>query len=204
MKDAKAFKKRVEDDELSFKPIGKRIGQYGRRLVAPATSKGKGKASEDGKAWESCEPDAEGAVVYEAWTVSLSRISQRLSSSRCRPRQAMPVSKTCYGECRSSSYSTSKLELSSKKTTRTGSLSFCMLVPSSFRLRADFPRRYEKRKRPSPTDESQTIDTYHFAGYSSIYSFLHYPDQVRLRLSQFIILPPFQGAGHGCECSFLN
>lgn len=70
LKDAKAFKKRVEEDELSFKPIGTRIGQYGRRLVAPATSKGKGKASEDGKAWESCEPDAEGAVVYEAWTVS--------------------------------------------------------------------------------------------------------------------------------------
>jgi histone acetyltransferase 1 len=56
---------------------------------------------------------------------------------------------------------------------------------------------------------------YHFAGYTSVYPFWHYPDQIRLRLrsvtsslsppqpppaltpSQFVILPPYQHAGHG-------
>lgn len=40
---------------------------------------------------------------------------------------------------------------------------------------------------------------YHFVGYTSLYNFWFYPDRTRLRLSQFIILPPYQGQGHGAE-----
>ncbi|MBW0496393.1 hypothetical protein O181_036108 [Austropuccinia psidii MF-1] len=39
--------------------------------------------------------------------------------------------------------------------------------------------------------------SYHFCGYVSLYSFYHYPSSIRLRLSQFIILPPYQSIGHG-------
>lgn len=52
---------------------------------------------------------------------------------------------------------------------------------------------YERRKRPGTH-----ISTYHFVGYVSVYPFWCYPDQVRLRLSQFVILPPYQQQGHGC------
>ncbi|TFK72215.1 histone acetyltransferase type B catalytic subunit [Pluteus cervinus] len=43
------------------------------------------------------------------------------------------------------------------------------------------------------------LATYHFAGYSSLYPFYHFPEKVRLRLSQFVILPPYQRAGHGSQ-----
>lgn len=40
---------------------------------------------------------------------------------------------------------------------------------------------------------------YHFVGYTSLYNFWFYPSWHRLRLSQFVILPPFQMQGHGSE-----
>lgn len=52
--------------------------------------------------------------------------------------------------------------------------------------------RFEKRRRPN-----SDIETYHFVGYTSLYPFWCYPDLVRLRLSQFVILPPYQHLGHG-------
>ncbi|KIJ17147.1 hypothetical protein PAXINDRAFT_73216, partial [Paxillus involutus ATCC 200175] len=41
--------------------------------------------------------------------------------------------------------------------------------------------------------------TYHFIGYSSLYNFYCFPENVRMRLSQFVILPPYQRQGHGSE-----
>jgi histone acetyltransferase 1 len=40
-------------------------------------------------------------------------------------------------------------------------------------------------------------EIYEFVGYSSYYPFYHYPDLTRMRISQFMILPPFQRQGHG-------
>jgi histone acetyltransferase 1 len=36
-------------------------------------------------------------------------------------------------------------------------------------------------------------------GYCTVYPFYGYPDRTRLRISQFIILPPFQKQGHGSK-----
>ena len=72
--------------------------------------------------------------------------------------------------------------------------------------------RYEKRKRRT----TPVTETYHFIGYSSLYPFYCFPDKVRLRLrfaslfsptnaspdtlpSQFVIVPPYQHQGHGCQ-----
>ncbi|RXK37212.1 histone acetyltransferase type B catalytic subunit [Tremella mesenterica] len=55
----------------------------------------------------------------------------------------------------------------------------------------EFITLYERRTR------STGEDTYHFVGYTSVYPFWCYPDSVRLRLSQFVILPPYQQLGHG-------
>ncbi|KAJ7632131.1 histone acetyltransferase type B catalytic subunit [Roridomyces roridus] len=54
---------------------------------------------------------------------------------------------------------------------------------------------YEKRKRRT----SPNVSTYHFVGYSSLYPFYCYPEKIRLRLSQFVILPPYHRSGHGSE-----
>ncbi|KAI9446791.1 acyl-CoA N-acyltransferase [Lactarius indigo] len=57
----------------------------------------------------------------------------------------------------------------------------------------EFVVLYEKRKRrTTPITES-----YHFVGYSSLHPFYCFPDKVRLRLSQFVIVPPYQHQGHG-------
>ncbi|KAJ7349073.1 histone acetyltransferase type B catalytic subunit [Mycena albidolilacea] len=59
----------------------------------------------------------------------------------------------------------------------------------------EFAVLYEKRKRRG----APHITTYHFVGYSSLYPFYCFPERVRLRLSQFVILPPYYRAGHGSE-----
>ncbi|KAJ7184360.1 acyl-CoA N-acyltransferase [Mycena filopes] len=59
----------------------------------------------------------------------------------------------------------------------------------------EFVVLYEKRKRRN----SPGVSTYHFAGYSSLYPFYCFPERVRMRLSQFVILPPYQRSGHGSE-----
>jgi len=38
---------------------------------------------------------------------------------------------------------------------------------------------------------------YEFVGYSSVYQFYTYPDLMRPRVAQMLILPPFQGQGLG-------
>ncbi|KAI8332482.1 acyl-CoA N-acyltransferase [Chlamydoabsidia padenii] len=38
---------------------------------------------------------------------------------------------------------------------------------------------------------------YDFVGYCSAYPFYCWPDKTRMRISQFLILPPFQNMGHG-------
>ncbi|GAA5844817.1 hypothetical protein JCM5353_003991 [Sporobolomyces roseus] len=57
--------------------------------------------------------------------------------------------------------------------------------------RWEFVTLFERRKRG---DDSTT---YHFVGYVSFYSFFCYPDTKRLRLAQFVTLPPYHGQGHG-------
>lgn len=47
--------------------------------------------------------------------------------------------------------------------------------------------------------QTQTGEAWHFVGYTSLYRFWCWPDRTRLRLSQFVILPPYQGQRHGSE-----
>ncbi|KAM9945140.1 hypothetical protein ACTFIT_003392 [Dictyostelium discoideum] len=48
--------------------------------------------------------------------------------------------------------------------------------------------------------EKRIIDgekRYGITGYSTIYNFYHHPEQTRARISQYLILPPYQRMGHG-------
>ncbi|KAG0380175.1 histone acetyltransferase 1 [Mortierella sp. AD032] len=40
-------------------------------------------------------------------------------------------------------------------------------------------------------------ETYNFVGYCNMYPYFYYPDQIRMRISQFLIMPPYQQQGHG-------
>lgn len=42
-------------------------------------------------------------------------------------------------------------------------------------------------------------NVYSLAGYSTVYDFFHYPDQIRRRVSQFLLFPPFQKKGLGSK-----
>ncbi|KAJ1960174.1 histone acetyltransferase 1, partial [Dimargaris xerosporica] len=46
-------------------------------------------------------------------------------------------------------------------------------------------------------DEDPDSATYALVGFTTTYRFYHYPDQERPRISQFLILPPYAGQGHG-------
>ena len=41
------------------------------------------------------------------------------------------------------------------------------------------------------------VTTYHIVGYTTLYKFLSYPEDWKMRLSQILILPPYQRVGHG-------
>ncbi|KAJ1737736.1 histone acetyltransferase 1 [Coemansia sp. Benny D160-2] len=45
----------------------------------------------------------------------------------------------------------------------------------------------------------QGSTSYSFVGYCTMYQFFHWPDRKRARISQFLVLPPFQGQGHGSQ-----
>ena len=44
---------------------------------------------------------------------------------------------------------------------------------------------------------TKNTTTYHIVGYTTLYKFLSYPNDWKMRLSQILILPPFQRSGHG-------
>eukprot|EP01080_Neovahlkampfia_damariscottae_P000317 gene317-6731_t len=48
-------------------------------------------------------------------------------------------------------------------------------------------------------EKIKDIQVYNIVGYCTVYPFYGYPDRTRLRISQFIILPPFQKQGHGSK-----
>lgn len=54
--------------------------------------------------------------------------------------------------------------------------------------------RYEAVSIPGMTEPQ-----YAFLGYMTVYKFYAYPANLRPRLSQVLILPPFQGKGHATE-----
>ncbi|KAJ1813781.1 histone acetyltransferase 1 [Coemansia sp. RSA 2598] len=45
--------------------------------------------------------------------------------------------------------------------------------------------------------EGRPRDCYNLVGFTTVYGFYHWPDMRRLRISQFLVLPPYQNMGHG-------
>lgn len=70
--------------------------------------------------------------------------------------------------------------------------SFSLILSSNFIIFL-FSFRYEKYQ----NKENET--RYATVGYSSIYLYFSYPDKIRPRISQALVLPPFQGMGIGTK-----
>lgn len=143
--DEAAFLTRVQEDAVSFKPIGSVVHTYTR--PAPSTS---GSGSATGEV-------VEYAVYHATWNDPGFREYHR----------RMQIFILLY------------IEAGSYISEDDDAWHFFVL--------------YEKRKRQNGTK------TYHFIGYSSVYKFYCFPEKHRLRLSQFVILPPYQHQGHGSE-----
>lgn len=68
--------------------------------------------------------------------------------------------------------------------------------------RWDFLTVYEKTGDGAANGCAQvngSATRYHFAGYCTVYRYYAYPDKMRPRISQFLILPPFQRQGLGAH-----
>ncbi|KAK4510365.1 Up in starvation [Mucor velutinosus] len=46
---------------------------------------------------------------------------------------------------------------------------------------------------------NETQVAYHFVGYSTTYPFYCWPENTRMRISQFLVLPPYKKQGHGSK-----
>jgi GNAT superfamily N-acetyltransferase len=58
----------------------------------------------------------------------------------------------------------------------------------------NMPARSAKRR---ATGRTAAEAEYTAVGFCTVYRFFHYPDKVRMRIAQFLVLPPFQGMGVG-------
>lgn len=143
--DEAAFLTRVQEDAVSFKPIGSVVHTYTR--PAPGTS-GSSSATRE-------------AVEYEVYHATWN------DSGFIEYHRRMQIFILLY------------IEAGSYINEDDDAWQFFVL--------------YEKRKRQNGTK------TYHFIGYSSVYKFYCFPEKHRLRLSQFVIVPPYQHQGHGSE-----
>ncbi|WWC87700.1 histone acetyltransferase type B catalytic subunit [Kwoniella dendrophila CBS 6074] len=161
------FKRQVEKDAETFKPLGEKINSYIRKSqLSKGKGKAKSKAQVKGKGVsdgiEDLKEGDEGAVVFEMYKATWDTPGFREYHRRMQLFILLFIEGGSYVQEDEDSW--------------------------------EFITLYEKRKRP----ESE-IYTYHFVGYVSVYPFWCYPDQVRLRLSQFVILPPYQHQGHGSK-----
>ncbi|KAL4065245.1 acyl-CoA N-acyltransferase [Scleroderma citrinum] len=145
--DEATFAARVEEDAVSFKPIGKLIHSYSRRLPASSTLNSVD-ASTD-------------TVEYEVYHATFDDPGFKEYHRRMQLFILLYIEAGSYINDEEEGW--------------------------------EFVVLYQKRKRTDGTP------TYHFMGYSSLYNFYCFPEKVRLRLSQFVILPPYQRQGHGCK-----
>ncbi|KIJ63313.1 hypothetical protein HYDPIDRAFT_29571 [Hydnomerulius pinastri MD-312] len=141
--DEKTFLARVENDAMTFTPIGRRIHSYTRPAQGSSASAGGDATTSE--------------IEYEVYHATFDDPGFREYHRR------MQVYILLYIEA------------------------------GSYIDEEEDGWEFEKRKRKDGTA------IYHFIGYSSLFNFYCFPEKVRMRLSQFVIAPPYQRSGHGSE-----
>ncbi|PVF97834.1 acyl-CoA N-acyltransferase [Serendipita vermifera] len=159
--DESTFKKQVEADAVSFRPMGEKIHSYVRRRGDGKLKDKRDRVVRKSNDQETLTEEDENAVVYEVYHANWD------TPGFIEFHRRMQIFILLYIEA--GSYIQEDEE------------------------KWEFVLLFEKRKRK----DGQT--TYHFVGYTSLYPFYFYPDSTRLRLSQFVILGPYQKQGHGAS-----
>ncbi|CEH12832.1 histone acetyltransferase type b catalytic subunit [Ceraceosorus bombacis] len=171
--DEASFERAVgEESSGAFTPLGEKVHEYTRALQSGTASKGKGKG----------------------------RGSARGSTSALQARGAASSSSDAGGnservfEIYRSDWSTPGW----KEQHRRMQIFTLLFIEGASYIQEEEPawQFYTLYERQA-SSLSATGYTWHFVGYTSLYNFWCYPDSSRVRLSQFIILPPYQHAGHG-------
>ncbi|KAK0569999.1 histone acetyltransferase 1 [Tilletia horrida] len=164
----------IKQDELSWRPVGTKTHEYTR---TKASQKGKAKASQFGRAGEDA---AAFAAAQEAGSTN----------------GAHSAADTKVFEIYRSTWETPGFRDYHRR----------MQIFALFNIEAasylhedednwEFYTVFERTK--ATTAEGQETDRYHFIGYTSLYRFWCYPELFRIRLAQFVVLPPYQQQGHG-------
>ena len=189
------FIKTVEADADAFVPIGTKVGAY--RLKEKKESKGKGKGKGPvlpERGWELLGEEDEGdedEVLFEAFAANWDTKGFKEYHRRMQIFVLLYIEGAQYIDEDDSRWEFITLYVPLSRPFLLSSLPPATSVPE-----ADLPRkpRFERR-------ESGGRTTHHFIGFVSFYSFFCWPDTKRLRLAQFVVLPPYQGQGHGCTFS---
>jgi histone acetyltransferase 1 len=164
------FEKTVEEDALSFKPLGKKIGAFRQKEETEMNGNRKGKGKSTGRelperSWELIKEgdDAEDdEVLFEAYATNWETPGFKEYHRRMQIFVLLYIEGAQYID---------------EEDTRWEFVTLCV---ASFRPRdtadVELSCRFERRKRDSTF-------TYHFAGFVSFYSFFCWPDTKRLRLA---------------------
>ncbi|KAG8833581.1 histone acetyltransferase 1 [Serendipita sp. 399] len=168
-KSREEFLKCVEEDAQTFKPMGKRIYSYVRH------KDGGKKASKDPR------------------DTTIGKLKERNSNVDSHPR---PIDEGDPDAIVYEVYHVNWATPGFLEYHRRMQIFILLYIEAGSYIQEDeekweFVTLFERRKRKDGTQ------VYHFVGYSSLYPFYFYPDSTRLRLSQFVIVGPYQKQGHG-------
>ncbi|PWN25918.1 acyl-CoA N-acyltransferase [Jaminaea rosea] len=169
--DAEEHAKKLEEDIKGWKPLGDKVGEYSRPGGA---SKGKGKA---GSKRPAPGTSANGAAS---------------SSSSSSAGAAAGDSDALHFEIYRSNWQTPGWRDFHR---RMQIFALFFIEGASYIHEDEGNWEWLTTWQRWVDDEGRT--RWAFVGYTSLYRFWHYPSSARLRLSQFIILPPYHKQGHG-------
>ncbi|SCZ97657.1 BZ3500_MvSof-1268-A1-R1_Chr4-3g07342 [Microbotryum saponariae] len=171
-KDEATFHSIVEADSTEFKPLGNKIGAFREKSEeemeeTTGSGKGKGKAKRSGI-----------EVPPRPWKL-------------VEPGDEEEDEEVLY-----EAYQTNWDTPGFKEYHRRMQIFVLLYIEGAQYIDEEDPRwqfvtLFERRKRRDGSFG------YHFVGFVSFYSFFCWPDTKRLRLAQFVMLPPYQGQGHG-------
>ncbi|KAK7689007.1 hypothetical protein QCA50_007698 [Cerrena zonata] len=168
-KDEETFRKQIEDEAATFKPFGTKMNSYSRRIS------------------HELRPDA---ASNSSWDQKPSAGPTR-KSPEPEPDEDLELVEF---EIWHATWKTPGF----KEYHRRMQLFILLYIEGGSYIKEEedeweFVILYEKRQRKHSPD----VWTYHFVGYSTLFPFYCYPEKIRLRISQFVILPPYQQEGHG-------
>jgi len=160
----------VERDERSWRPVGTKTHQYTR---TKQTEKGKAKASQFGRA---------GAAAVAGASVS----SNGAAQARDDGERTFEIYRSTWDTPGFRDYHR-----------RMQIFALFNIEGASYIHEDEDNWEFYVTYETTPSSPGSSELRYHFVGYTALYRFWCFPDLYRIRLAQFVILPPYQSQAHG-------